>query len=108
MELRVVSDQPWDVAADVLAVPFAGRPAFDGVIGEIDRRSGGTLAALAAFGEFKADRYGATLVAATGGELRSNVLLAVGAGPARPCQVVTTSCRPALIAGVPCWLLPRC
>ena len=26
MKLRVVSDQPWDVAADVLAVPFVGEP----------------------------------------------------------------------------------
>ena len=38
MKLRVVSDQPWDVAADVLAVPFVGEPGFDGIIGELDRR----------------------------------------------------------------------
>jgi len=51
--LRVVSDQPWEVTADVLAVPFVGEPRFDGVLAEIDRRAGGELAALAAFGELK-------------------------------------------------------
>ena len=33
MQLRVVSDQPWDVKADVLAVPIVGEPAFDGPAG---------------------------------------------------------------------------
>ena len=41
MQLRVVTDQPWDVKADVLAIPIVGDPAFDGPLGEIDRRSGG-------------------------------------------------------------------
>ena len=44
MQLRVVTDQPWDVAADVLAVPVAPDPAFDGPLGELDRRCGGELA----------------------------------------------------------------
>ena len=26
MQLRVVTDQPWDVKADVLAVPIVGEP----------------------------------------------------------------------------------
>lgn len=83
MKVHVVGDQPWDVVADVLAVPFTGKPALDGVIGEIDRRSGGSLAALAAFGELKGERYGSTLVAVpAGAEIRSKVLLAVGAGDA--------------------------
>ena len=30
MRIRVVADQPWDVAADVLAVPVVGEPAFSG------------------------------------------------------------------------------
>jgi len=25
-----VTDQPWDVKADVLAIPIVGEPAFDG------------------------------------------------------------------------------
>jgi leucyl aminopeptidase len=80
MQLRVVSDRPWDVAADVLAVPFAGEPAFAGELGEIDRRSGGELSALAGFGELTAERYAATLVAP--GELRAGRLMAMAAGPA--------------------------
>ena len=43
MQLRVVSDQPWNVPADVLALPFAGEPTFEGELGEIDRRAGGEL-----------------------------------------------------------------
>ena len=80
MQLRVVADQPWEVAADVLALPYVGAPAFEGVLGEIDKRSGGELAALAAFGELKADRFGAALAAA--GELKAGRLLAIGAGDA--------------------------
>ena len=53
MQLRVVTDQPWDVAADVLVVPIVGEPAFEGPLGELDRRAGGELRALAAFGELK-------------------------------------------------------
>ena len=80
MQLRVVGDQPWDVPADVLAVPFVGEPSFDGVLAELDKRAGGELAALAAFGELKPERYATVLTAA--GELRASRLLAVGAGDA--------------------------
>ena len=80
MLLRVVSDQPWDVAADVLAVPFVGEIAFDGELGEIDRRSAGEFRKLADFGELKADRYAAAIVAP--GELRAGRVVAVAAGPA--------------------------
>jgi len=83
MELRVVSDQPWDVAADVLAVPFVGKPALEGVIGELDKRNGGSLATLAAFGELKSERYGSVLVAAGAADgLRARMVLAVSAGDA--------------------------
>jgi hypothetical protein len=84
MDVRVVSDQPWDVAADVLAVPFVGKPALDGALGELNRRSGGSLEALVTFGELKGDRYGTTLVAAgsasVSGGIRAGMLLLVGAG----------------------------
>jgi len=51
MQLRVVIDQPWDVAADVLAILVAPEPVFDGSLGELDRRCGGGIRDLAAFGE---------------------------------------------------------
>ena len=61
MHLRISTDQPWDVAADVLAIPLVGAVAFDGPLGELDRRTGGELKALDAFGELSAKRYKATL-----------------------------------------------
>jgi leucyl aminopeptidase len=80
MQLRVVIDQPWEVVVDVLAVPFAGEPALQGALAEIDKRSGGELSALAAFGELKAERYSSVVTAA--GQLRAGRLLAIGAGEA--------------------------
>jgi leucyl aminopeptidase len=78
MQLRVVGDQPWDVVADVLAVPFADEPVFVGALAEVDKRAGGELAALAAFGELKGDRYGSVFTAA--GDLKAGRLMAIGAG----------------------------
>jgi len=80
MKLRVVTDQPWEVAADVLAIPFVGEPTFEGPLGEIDRRGGGELRALGAFGELRTKRYGATL--ANAGALPAGRLVAIAAGPA--------------------------
>ncbi len=80
MQLRVVTDQPWDVRADVLAIPVPPEPAFDGALGELDRRSGGELRAQAAFGELVGTRYETTLAAP--GDLPVGRLLVVGTGPA--------------------------
>jgi leucyl aminopeptidase len=80
MQLRVVGDNPWDVPADVLAVPYTGEPRFEGALAELDKRAGGELAALAAFGELKAERYGTVLTGA--GELRAARLMAIAAGEA--------------------------
>ena len=57
VDVRVVTDQPWEVAADVLVIPIVGDPAFEGPLGELDRRTGGELRALAAFGELSGKRY---------------------------------------------------
>ncbi len=78
MELRVVTDQPWDVPADVLVIPAAAPPAFDGPLAELDRRSGGEIAALAAFGELSGKRFGTSLVAS--GDVVAGRLLVVGMG----------------------------
>jgi leucyl aminopeptidase len=80
VQLRVVTDQPWDVPADVLVIPIVGEPAFDGPLGELNRRSGGELAALAAFGELRAKRYTSAL--ATPGENRAGRLVTISAGAA--------------------------
>jgi leucyl aminopeptidase len=78
VELRVVTDQPWDVPADVLVIPTAAPPTFDGPMGELDRRSGGEIAALAAFGELSGKRFGTSLV--TSGHLPAGRLLVTGIG----------------------------
>ncbi|MEO8571202.1 MAG: leucyl aminopeptidase [Chloroflexota bacterium] len=80
MQLRVVTDQPWDVPADVLVVPVNAEPAFDGLLGELDRRSGGELQALVAFGELTGKRFATALASA--GETQGGRLLAVGLGDA--------------------------
>lgn len=78
MQLRIVTDQPWDVEADVLAIPVTPDPAFDGPLGELDRRSGGELRAQAAFGELTGARFETAVAAA--GDLPARRLLTVGTG----------------------------
>jgi leucyl aminopeptidase len=78
VQVHVVTDQPWDVPADVLVVPYVADPVFDGPLGEIDRRAGGELRSLATFGELIGKRYATAL--ASGGELRAGRVLAVSMG----------------------------
>jgi leucyl aminopeptidase len=77
---RVVIDQPWDVKADVLVIPIVGEPAFDGPLGELDRRMGGELKALAAFGELRSKRF--TSSVASPGDLPAGRVLTISAGEA--------------------------
>ena len=60
MQLRVVTDQPWDVTADVLAIPIVGEPAFDGPLGELEpairRRAGGARRSSASSGRSDSPR----------------------------------------------------
>jgi leucyl aminopeptidase len=78
VQIRVVSDQPWDVAADLLVVPIVGDPEFTGELDSLDRRSGGELRALATFGELRERRFGTALAAP--GELPAGRVLLVGSG----------------------------
>ena len=78
MRIRVVDDQPWDVKADVLAVPVVGEPDFGGPLGELDQRTGGELRALATFGELRTKRF--SLALAAPGDLPVQRVLAVAAG----------------------------
>ena len=80
MQVHVVTDQPWDVAADVLVIPIVGDIAFDGPLDELDRRTGGELRALATFGELKAKRYASALAAA--GSIPATRIVVVAAGDA--------------------------
>ena len=84
MQIRVVNARPWEVPADVLVVPVLGEPALTGPAAELDKRSGGRLGALLAFGELPSKRYATVLAGgtATAGDSgsRAGHLLAVQAG----------------------------
>jgi leucyl aminopeptidase len=78
VQLRVVTDQPWDVSSDVLVVPVATEPSFEGPLDELDRRAGGEIRALAAFRELPKRRFGTSL--ASTGDLPAGRILVVGLG----------------------------
>ncbi len=83
MQIRIVTDQPWDVAADVLAVPIVGEPDWGqgSELGELDRRAGDGLRTLASFGELRSKRF-ATALATVADGVRADRVLAIGAGEA--------------------------
>ncbi len=80
MQIRVVTAQPWEAAAELLVVPIVGEPDFSAELGELDTRTGGELRALAAFGELKPKRYGTALAAP--GSLPARRVLVVSGGAA--------------------------
>jgi leucyl aminopeptidase len=79
VKVRVVFDPPWEAAADVLVVPIIGDPEFAGELGGLDRRTGGELQAVLAFGEPGSRRYGSALAAA--GDLPVQRVLLIAGGP---------------------------
>jgi leucyl aminopeptidase len=78
VQLRVVTDQPWDVKADVLVIPVAAPPAFEGPLDALDQRANGELRALVAFKELSGKRFSTSL--ASSGDLPAGRLLTVGIG----------------------------
>ena len=78
MQVRVEVSLPWDVRADVLVVPVFAKPAVDGVLDELDRRMGGELRSLLAFGEITGKRYSVAM--ARGGEIGAQRVMFVGGG----------------------------
>ena len=81
MQIRVVSDQPWSVSADVLAIPILaddpGEP-DSSTLGEIDRRLEGAIADYRRIGEVAGAPFRRVLL--RGRELGAPWVLAVGAG----------------------------
>ena len=80
MQLRVVTDQPWVVPADLLVVPIVGEPEWDGPLGEIDRRANGELKSLQAFGEIRNRRFTSAIGAA--GAVKADRILTLSVGDA--------------------------
>jgi leucyl aminopeptidase len=78
VQLRVVTDQPWDVKADVLVIPVASPPTFEDALDALDRRGGGELRALATFKELTGKRFTTSLVGS--GEMPAGRIVTVGIG----------------------------
>ena len=62
MQTRVLVGQPWDVAADVIAVPILKDETLSPSMVEIDRRLGGSLTAYRTLGELKGSPWSSTLL----------------------------------------------
>ncbi|HJW21757.1 MAG TPA: leucyl aminopeptidase, partial [Candidatus Limnocylindrales bacterium] len=85
MKIRVVTDRPWQVPADVLVVPVLDETSLAGPAAELDRRTGGHLGALVEFGELSTKRFSTVLAGGgtVGGDgSRAAHLMAVRAGEA--------------------------
>lgn len=80
MHLRVVTDQPWDVPADLLVVPIVGEAVWAGQLGELDRRAHGELRALEAFGELRPKQF--TSAFAASGDVRAGRIMTISVGAA--------------------------
>jgi leucyl aminopeptidase len=83
VKIRVVTDRPWEVPADVLVLPVLGETSLTGPAAELDRRTGGHLGALVEFGELSKKRFSTVLAGGgtVGGDgARAAHLMAVRAG----------------------------
>jgi leucyl aminopeptidase len=78
MRVHVVSERPWDVAADILAVPVSTAVTMPDEVVEVDRRTGDGIAALRAIGAFKGHAWKGGLV--PGREMGVRFVLAIGVG----------------------------
>lgn len=78
MQTRVLVGRPWDVAADVIAVPITKDDMLPASIMEVDRRSGGALSAYRTLGELRGSPWSSTLLRTTG--MAASWLLAMGVG----------------------------
>lgn len=78
MDVRVVKQQPWDVKADVLAVPIATEEGGDSAFAELDRRLQGALGAYRRLGELNGKAHAAAFL--RGDDLGAEWLLGVGVG----------------------------
>ena len=80
MQTRVVVGQPWDVEADVLALPIPSDASLPAPVTEIDRRLDGALSAYRTVGELKGKPWSSAML--QGRETASPWILAMGVGEA--------------------------
>jgi leucyl aminopeptidase len=80
MQIRVTTNEPWDVDADVLALAMAAGGVPDGPLAELDRRLEGGLVALRALGEQTGEAHTGTVI--RGRDMGAAWVLAMGIGEA--------------------------
>ena len=80
MQTRVVVGQPWDVEADVLAIPIPSDAALPAPVVEIDRRLDGALSAYRAIGELKGKPWSSAML--PGHDTAAPWIVAMGVGEA--------------------------
>ena len=80
MQTRVVVGQPWDVEADVLAIPIPSDAALPAPVLEIDRRLDGALSAYRAIGELKGKPWSSAML--PGHDTAAPWIVAMGVGEA--------------------------
>jgi leucyl aminopeptidase len=78
MQTRVLVGQPWDVAADVIAVPIPKDEPLPAWILEADRRLGGSLTAYRTLGELRGAAWTSSILRTS--DMASPWLLAMGIG----------------------------
>ena len=78
MQVRVATEQPWEIDAEVLAVPLAADGELDGPLAELDRRLGGDLAAYRTIGELNGKAHAGALI--RGSEMGAQWVLGMGIG----------------------------
>ena len=81
MRLNVETSYPWDVEADVLAVPVPSDIELPEYLAELDRRLGGTLESMRTLGAIKGTPWEARLVPAV--DMGVRFVLAIGVGDGR-------------------------
>jgi len=80
MQTRVVVGQPWDVEADVLALPIPSDASLPASVVEIDRRLDGALSAYRTIGELQGKPWSSAML--QGRETGAPWILAMGVGEA--------------------------
>jgi leucyl aminopeptidase len=78
MQIRLVGARPWEVEADVLAVPIMSDEPTDEFSAELDRRLGGMLGSYRAVGELAGKPWSSGLV--RGSEMGAGWVLGMGVG----------------------------
>ncbi len=78
MQIRVVTDQPWDVDTEVLAVPVSTDDEMPEPLAELDRRLGGDLTEYRRVGELNGKAHIAALLRGT--EMGAGWVLGMGIG----------------------------